>query len=216
MTSLGIDLTIDVGANRGQFGLEVRAAGYTGQILSIEPLAEPYRRLTQLAARDGRWVTVHSAVGMGTGSATINVAGNEGASSSILPMLDLHARSAPNARYVTVEHVRLETLDDLVQPHTGDSTGIFTKIDVQGFELQVLAGAKGTLSRSTMVQLEMSLLPLYETAPSYQEVLDFMARHGFALVGIEPGIASATGALLQADGLFANQTATRFLQANPL
>jgi hypothetical protein len=66
-----------------------------------------------------------------------------------------------------------------------------------------------------MVQLEMSLQPLYEAAPSYTEVLDFMAQHGFVLVGIHPGLASATGVLLQADGLFATRTATRWLQEDP-
>ena len=127
-------------------------------------------------------------------------------------MLDLHARSAPEARYVADERVEVATLDDLVQPQLSDAAAVFTKMDVQGYELQVLAGGEATLARSTLVQLEMSLLPLYETAPSYREILDFMAQHGFRLVGIEPGFASPTGALLQADGLFTTDAATRSLQ----
>ncbi len=55
MTLLGIDLVIDVGVNRGQFGLEIRRAGYGGRIVSIEPLIEPHRHLSRLAANDGRW-----------------------------------------------------------------------------------------------------------------------------------------------------------------
>ena len=58
-----------------------------------------------------------------------------------------------------------------------------------------------------LIQLEMSLLPLYESAPSYREILDAMERRGFRLVGIEPGFASPTGALLQADGLFTTNEA---------
>lgn len=215
MTSLGVDLVIDVGANRGQFGLEIRRAGYSGRIVSIEPLAAPYRQLSRLAARDDRWSVIRSAVGPRTSSATIHVAANGGASSSFLPMLDLHARSAPEARYVADERVEVATLDDLVQPQFGDPAAVFTKADVQGYELQVLAGGEATLRRSTLVQLEMSFLPLYETAPSYREILDFMAQHGFRLVGIEPGFASPTGALLQADGLFATDAATRSLQRVP-
>lgn len=211
-TSLGIDLVIDVRANRGQFGLEMRRAGYGGRIVSIEPLEAPYRQLSRLAARDERWAVIRSAVGPRTGSATIHVAANGGASSSFLPMLDLHARSAPEARYVADERVEVATLDDLVQPQLSDAAAVFTKMDVQGYELQVLAGGEATLARSTLVQLEMSLLPLYETAPSYREILDFMAQHGFRLVGIEPGFASPTGALLQADGLFTTDAATRSLQ----
>jgi FkbM family methyltransferase len=212
MTFLGIDLVIDVGANRGHFGLEIRRAGYGGRIVSIEPLATPYGQLSRLAAGDGRWTAIRSAVGPTPGSATIHVAANEGASSSFLPMLNLHARSAPEARYVADERVEVATLDDLVQAQCGDPAAVFTKIDVQGYELQVLAGGEATLARSTLVQLEMSLLPLYDTAPSYREILDFMAQHGFRLVGIEPGFASPTGALLQADGLFATDAATRSLE----
>jgi hypothetical protein len=127
-------------------------------------------------------------------------------------MLDLHSRAAPNARYVSDERVDVTTLDDLVQAHATGGASLFTKADVQGCELHVLAGGTATLARSTLVQLEMSLLPLYETAPSYREILDFMAQRGFRLVGIEPGFASPTGALLQADGLFAYEAATRLLQ----
>ncbi len=140
---------------------------------------------------------IRSAVGQRTGPATTRVAANGGASSSFLPVLDLHAHSVPKAQYVADEPIEVAILDDLVQPQLGNPAAVFTKADVQGYELQVLAGGEATLARSTLVQLEMSLLPLYETAPSYREILDFMAQHGFRLVGIRPGFASPTGALLQ-------------------
>jgi FkbM family methyltransferase len=213
MVSLGIDLVIDVGANRGQFGREIREAGYAGRIVSIEPLEAPFRRLSRLAARDERWAVIQSAVGPRAGSATMHVAANAGASSSMLPMLNLHTRAAPEARYVADETVEVATLDDLAQPHMRDESPVFVKIDVQGFELQVLAGGTATLARSALVQLEMSLLPLYESAPGFREVLEFMEQHGFHLVGLEPGIAAHSGLLLQADGLFAADEATQSLQA---
>lgn len=209
MTFLEIDLVIDVGANRGQFGLEIRRAGYTGRMVSIEPLAGACLDLARLTARDGRWSVIKSAVGPHAGSATIHVAANGGASSSFLPMLDLHARSAPGAVYVGDELVEVATLDELVRGRIHDTAVVFTKMDVQGYELQVIAGGEATLGRSALVQLEMSLLPLYESAPSYREILDAMEQRGFCLVGIEPGFASPTGALLQADGLFITDEAFR-------
>lgn len=212
MATLGIDLVIDVGANRGQFGLEIRRGGYAGRIVSIEPLAAPYGQLSRVASRDERWAAIRSAVGPRRGSATMHVAANNGASSSLLPMLDLHARAAPEARYVADEQVDVATLDDLVQPHLRDAGTVFTKLDVQGYELQVLEGGSATLGSSSLVQLEMSLLPLYETAPTYREVIHFMEQNGFQLVGLEPGVAAPTGVLLQADGLFAAHHAARSLQ----
>lgn len=213
MTALGIDLVIDIGANRGQFALEIRRAGYTGRILSIEPLDEPYRQLARLAARDDRWTAIRSAVGPHAGPATIHVAANRGASSSLLAMADLHARAAPEAQYVADQQVHMAILDDLVEPQLRTGNTLFTKVDVQGYELQVLEGGPATLGQSALVQLEMSLLPLYETAPSYRDVIQFMDVRGFQLVGLEPGFAAPSGVLLQADGLFAASHAARSLQA---
>jgi len=212
MTTLGIDLVVDVGANGGQFALEIRHAGYGGRIISVEPLAAPFRELSRLAAADQRWTAIQAAVGPRAGAATIHVAGNAGASSSFLPMLELHARAAPGARYVGEELVDVTTLDELTQAHIGGRDTILTKIDVQGYELQVLAGGPVTLGRSSLVQLEMSLLALYEGGPPFQEVLTFMGQHGFQLIGIEPGFADRTGILLQADGIFATEETVRSLQ----
>ncbi len=212
MRSLGIDIVIDVGANEGQFGIELRRAAYAGGIVSIEPLSGPFKKLSRLAAEDRQWTTIRSAVGPRAGSTTIHVAANGGASSSILPMLDLHAHAAPEAYYISEEKVEIATLDALVQPRLLREARVFTKLDVQGYELQVLAGGAATLTQSSLVQLEMSLLPLYETAPTYWEILEFMAHHGFRLVGIEPGLAAPTGLLLQVDGLFVSEDAMRSLE----
>lgn len=213
MAALGVDLVIDIGANRGQFGLEVRRGAYAGRVISIEPLAASYGHLSRLTERDERWTAIRSAVGPRRGSATMHVAANREASSSLLPMLELHARAAPVARVVGMERVQMATLDALVQPLLGEAQSVFTKVDVQGYELLVLEGGSATLSRSVLVQLEMSLFPLYESAPTYQDVIEFMKRRGYQLVGLEPGIASSTGLLLQADGLFARDEACRTLQS---
>jgi FkbM family methyltransferase len=212
MKALGIDQVIDVGANRGQFAIELRRAGYRGHIVSIEPLGEPFQSLFRLAAADDRWTVIRSAVGPNSGSATIHVAANGGASSSVLPMLDLHIRAAPEAQYVADETVDVATLDDLAEPHTTNGAALFTKVDVQGYELQVLGSGALTLARSTLVQLEMSLSPLYAMAPTHRDVLEFMGQRGFELVGIETGFADPSGLLLQVDGLFASGDATRSLR----
>ena len=203
LAALGIDLVIDVGANQGQFAFEIRGSGYAGQIISVEPLTAPFRRLSAFASRDGNWTVIQSAVGALPGSGYMHVAANRGASSSFLPMLELHARVAPQARIVTDEEVRIATIDALVRPYLTDRSAIFTKIDVQGYELEVLAGGSDILSQSPLVQLEMSLIPLYEGGCTYPDVLKFMGEQGFSLIGIEPGLSSATGVLLQADGIFA-------------
>jgi FkbM family methyltransferase len=212
MAALGVDLIVDVGANRGQFANEIRRSGYAGRIVSIEPLAEPYGQLAEAAARDGRWIAIRSAVGPSAGTATMHVAANAGASSSLLDMLELHARAAPEARFVAEERVDVQPLDELVDPHLQGAGAVFTKLDVQGYELHVLHSGPATLAASALIQVEMSLVRLYQDGPTYRDVVRFMDERGFELVGLEPGFAAPNGLLLQADGLFASDRAARSLQ----
>ncbi len=199
---LGIDLILDVGANAGQYGLELRGHGYAGRIVSFEPLHAAYADLSRTAARDPRWETREYGLGDFDGARPIHVAANS-ASSSLLDVLPLIDQAAPEARYVGTETVTIRRLDDVVAGLLPDTVKAYLKVDVQGAEGAVLAGGMDTLQRLSAVQLEMSLFPLYSGAPSYRELIDIMERQGFSLAGLEPGLADASdGRLLQVDGLF--------------
>src|SRR5207248_9804258 len=87
------------------------------------------------------------ALGDGEGQVSLNVARNGGASSSILPMLDTHIRAAPQATYAGTEVVRLRRLDELYTEYCCSTDRILLKIDVQGYEKQVLDGARRFLER---------------------------------------------------------------------
>ena len=76
-----IDLVIDVGANSGQYGGALRAAGYGGRILSFEPLAEAFATLSERCLDDPLWDCHCIAVGAGAGSAVLNVSRDLEASS---------------------------------------------------------------------------------------------------------------------------------------
>ena len=198
----GIDVVLDVGANEGQYAKEMRLAKYKGRIVSFEPMGGAFARLAAAARSDRAWQAVQLGLGDVDEQAEIQVAANS-ISSSLLPMLPAHAEAAVHAETVgstTVTIRRLdEVFDDYVQP--GEKT--YLKIDVQGYELHVLRGAEGILDRIEGLQMELSLLPLYEGAPLYREVIDWVADHGFSLMGIEPGFTHpVTGRLMQFDGVF--------------
>ena len=94
------DLVLDVGANRGQFAVELRSIGYRGKIVSFEPLSAEYESLINKASVDPLWqVSPRCAIGDRDGSIKINIAANSG-SSSVLPMLELHATAAPESIYI--------------------------------------------------------------------------------------------------------------------
>ncbi|BBZ69204.1 hypothetical protein MPRS_02970 [Mycobacterium paraseoulense] len=179
-------------------------AAYMGRIISFEPLSGPFALLERNSSKDPLWDCRRCALGEVDGTISINVAGNAGASSSVLPMLKSHQDAFPPANYVGTEEVPMHRLDtvanDLLQP----ADKLFLKIDVQGFEKQVIAGAQETVSdRCVGMQIELSLLPLYEGGMLIREALDVVYSLGFTLTGLLPGFTDPRdGRMLQADGIF--------------
>src|SRR4051812_28152839 len=55
----GISVILDVGANEGHFGWDMRELGYRGRIVSFEPMREAFGRLARAAASDTGWQAVH-------------------------------------------------------------------------------------------------------------------------------------------------------------
>jgi FkbM family methyltransferase len=193
----------DVGANIGQYGLSLRKCGFTGRIVSFEAIASVHARLSAVAATDRDWIVAPCcALGRAQGEARINRARNS-VSSSLLPMDDAHLEAAPDSRYIASETVRLERLDDIARPLLPQDARLLLKIDTQGYEEEVLAGADRVLKSVSAMQLELSVAPLYQGAPSLRRMLELCENLGFQLHGLIPGFYDEkSGRLLQMDGLF--------------
>lgn len=204
LRTLRIDLVLDVGANAGQFARSLRESGYPGRIVSFEPLQAAHRALLEASAADDRWtVAERAAMGDRTGEIDINVSGNS-VSSSALQMLDAHARSAPGSRYVGVERVALRRLDEIAAVHLAADSRVLLKIDTQGFEDRVLAGAAGLLPRVSAIQIELSLVPLYAGQKLLPDMLRLLHESGFSPWAMWPAFVDpATGRSLQIEAIFA-------------
>ena len=197
-----VDLVLDVGANVGQFGVELRRAGYHGKIVSFEPLSSAFQQLAIRAATDPAWIAHDFALSDRDATAVLNVAGNS-VSSSLLGMLATHSKSAPESVYVASERVTTRRLDGIIATLASSGASVYLKIDAQGAELKVLEGARESLSRIDTLELELSLVPLYEGGPLLPDMMALLAAKGYDLVGLEPGFSDArTGRLLQVDGIF--------------
>ena len=197
-----VDLVLDVGAAKGQYAIELRRHGYEGRIISFEPLDEPYAELEQHASNDPKWTAIQKAVGAQTENTAINIAGNSD-SSSILPMLNRHVEVAPHTAYVGTQDIEVRPLDQLALQDVQSAKNSILKIDTQGYERSVLDGAHEVLKLLRGVQIELSLVPLYEGVMPYVEAIERLENEGFVLQLIEPGFRdAATQQLLQADGIF--------------
>jgi FkbM family methyltransferase len=202
LTSHEITTVVDVGANTGQYATKLLEARYRGAILSVEPLRTPYEQLAAKAAKRPNWDAVRAAMSAEPGTLTVHIAGNS-QSSSVLPMLDLHASAAPKSQYIGTEEVPASTVDDLLGEWGIDPAACFLKIDVQGYESSVLDGAARTLPALAMVELELSLAPLYDGQALMPELMQRMADNGLVPWSLNPTFADArTGQLLQVDGVF--------------
>lgn len=202
----GVTTILDVGANTGQFGSTMFAAGWKRRLLSFEPLSAAHAQLVETAGRHLQWrVAPRTAVGALRGTAEINIAGNS-QSSSLLPMLDRHLSAAPTSGYIGTETIPVVPLDEALADAALDECYML-KMDVQGFETEVLRGAVATMPRIAVIYTEMSLQPLYAGEPDFTELSREIMALGYRCVGLQPGYADAANReMLQVDGVFVRNT----------
>lgn len=202
LTRFPPSVVLDVGANAGLYGHELRRIGYTGRIVSFEPLAPAYRELAGAAQADSAWETHPVALSRSAGEQTLHRAGNSW-SSSLHAMDARHLRAAPDAAYVGSETIRTETLDALFGAIVCPGERVWLKIDTQGHEDAVLAGAATSLPRIETVEIEMSLLPLYTGQMLFPELYALLAGAGFTCLDLQPNLLDPdTDELLSLDGIF--------------
>jgi FkbM family methyltransferase len=202
LSRFGVTVVLDVGANAGIYARELRSIGYRGRIVSFEPLSTAYAALSAYAAADPAWEAVNVALGAQPGEVVLNVAGNSW-SSSVRPMLDTHLAAAPESAYVGTQAARMETLDAVFDRYVRPGDRVWLKIDTQGHERDVLAGAAASLPRIATLQLEMSPVRLYEDEALFTEMYDWVVARGYACVHLEPGLIDpADERLLSLDGYF--------------
>ena len=200
VSSLDLDLVIDVGSNRGQFSLMSRIEHPTLQIHGFEPLPTEGRVYRNVFERDKK-VTLHEmALGETSGSAEIHLS-RRADSSSLLPIGDLQPKLFPNTDEIGTLKVRVATLDELDEVWSSARRALL-KLDVQGFELSVLKGAKRALKNCAFVYAECSEIPLYSGQALFPEVAEFLVGEGFKPVR-RANEQWVDGKLVQADHLFA-------------
>jgi FkbM family methyltransferase len=177
-----IELVLDVGANEGQFGRMLRKEGYQGRIQSFEPVASAFRVLSDAAHNDPNWDVHNFALGSVAGRATINVS-EFTPFSSMLRTTGAASKFDSKAMLKHTEEIEVRTLDE-VCPKIPERT--FLKIDTQGFEKEVLGGARAILPTLKGIFMELPIIQLYEGNWQFHEAIAFMARAGFVPAQIHP------------------------------
>jgi FkbM family methyltransferase len=197
---LPLATVVDVGANVGQFSLLVRALHPEARIEAFEPLPEAAARF-RLVFQGDDLVTLHEATVAPTqGTATMHVSASAD-SSSLLPISDRQSELFPGTEEVGTADVVAGPLDAYVARDRIAAPAML-KIDMEGFELEVLRGSGSLLAEFQYVYVEASFEALYEGQALISDVAAFLEGRGFVEAGRFNIAHTADGAPIQADFLF--------------
>lgn len=205
VNSYKIDLLLDVGANSGHYAQQMRSNGFDKKIISFEPLKSVFKQLELNSSKDPNWQVENYAVGNEDVTSYINVAANT-FSSSLLNMLPTHLESAPESEFVSKEEIEIKKLDSIIHNFSSPESRVMLKIDTQGYEKKVLEGASDSLNNIYILQLEMSIIPLYQDEMIFTEMISYLDSLNYQLFSLENGFTDLrSGRLLQVDGVFVNR-----------
>ena len=184
---LAINCVLDVGANQGQYGLLLRRIGYTGWILSFEPVSGNLKALEDVAQRRGPWRVFPYALGASESQLEINVA-EVGTLSSFLTGNEELQRKFPQNRMEKKESVAVRRLDDVIGACLAGivSPRIYLKMDTQGFDLEVVKGAEVVLRDVLALQTEVSFKGIYHQIPGFAQSIAELQARGFEVVDFLP------------------------------
>lgn len=191
---------VDVGANRGQFALVARRCFPQAWIHSFEPLSEPMRSYRRVLGNDPRIATYQVALGCMTGEATMHVPRNDD-SSSLLSVTTLQRQLHPGTTEESETKVRVGQLPDYIGTESLRSPALL-KIDVQGYEMEVLRGCHELIEFFSYVYVECAFVELYEGQALADEIVAWLREQHFNLRGIHNITFDHHGQAVDADFLF--------------
>ena len=186
---LDINCVLDVGANHGQYACMLREWGYRGDIVSFEPVPEVFESLQRTMAGDAHWRGHPWALGEADDELEIHVAKGDARASSFLRFNDDGpARWGDDHRVAHSTRVpvrRLAGVLDEVTRHL-PSKRLYLKLDTQGFDLRVVAGAGERMGEMLGLQTEIAAQHFYEGMVSFGDAFNRYHGLGYAITGMYP------------------------------
>jgi FkbM family methyltransferase len=182
---------IDIGAYVGEWTVLFKTLFPECRVLMVEAQDDKADHLRDVCDRFGDKVEYRLALLGATSGTTVNFVQMETGSSVFEERSD-YPRTTTTKTLITLDHLL-----------GSDARRVdFLKLDVQGYELEILRGASRALAEAQGVLMEVSLVPSNKGAPLIAEVLQFMADRDFRMVDFCSQIRRNDGVLWQTDLLF--------------
>jgi FkbM family methyltransferase len=195
------NVIIDIGAADGEISLLFSKAYPEAIIYAFEPIKSAFTILHQNVKENPHILPINKALGNTIGERIIHVSESIRSSSIFEIENDIkNTYLAEQLKYKSDEKINISRLDDEIPK---DIDVNIVKIDVQGYELEVLKGAELTLLRTKLVVLEMQNHNNYIDAPKYFVLDEYLRKSGFQLYDIVPSIRE-DNKLYEWDGIYIN------------
>jgi FkbM family methyltransferase len=191
----GFDVVVDVGGNVGQ-SVTLFSQLRPKLILSLEPVPAAFAELERVCRRTPNARCENIAIGATPGTVVMETAGATGQRSRVLAASESGALS-----------VKVDTLDAVAARHQIGVIDLI-KIDTEGYELQVLAGATGLLTerRVRFLVAECSFTPGDPHHAHFPALFDLLGGYGMSFLGLYD-LAHRDGRLEFCNALFAGTPA---------
>lgn len=182
-----VDCFFDVGANVGQYRDFLREhVDYNGLIISFEPDPENFAKLRDRSKIDNKWIVLDYALGKERRFLDFNIMKSSVFNSFLEPdNAKIQEFERDNSVIKTIK-IETKRLDELIKEikNNYEFKNVFLKIDTQGFDLEVLAGASGCINQIRGIQTEVSVLPIYKNMPAFDASLHAFRLNGFEVSGL--------------------------------
>ncbi|MBV8359561.1 MAG: FkbM family methyltransferase, partial [Deltaproteobacteria bacterium] len=201
LSGLNVATVVDVGANKGQFALLAMEVFPGATIYSFEPLNEPAARLRKMLA--GKVKLFETAIGPYQREGTIYVS-RRADSSSLLPIAK-QSQIFPGTELKEERVIPITPLSNLLS-RCDIKQPAMLKIDVQGYELEVLIGCDPLLFDFQYIYVECSFCELYQGQALAEDVILYLVDRNFRLSGVYNQVEDSSRRPVQADFLFTCDT----------
>lgn len=197
-----ITYVLDIGANTGQYAINISKILPQAKIISFEPILSCFKELV-INTKNINSISKNYALGEFNETQNINISAYS-PSSSLLNMATLHKTEFKGTDYVRTEQISIKRLDDVFSEL--EITGNFTiKIDVQGFEDKVIKGGLETILKADSILIETCFEELYEGQYLFDDLYSLLKNNGFIYKGnYNQFYNKDNGKILYADSFFIN------------
>lgn len=190
------EYVIDIGAYTGEWTLMTRQIFPTSKILMIEPQISCRERLSNIVNESNNNTYYSNSLLGAIDNRTVDF--NESANASSIYEMNSDVTSYKQSKV-------LVTLDTVLLSYPAFIKSKLIKLDVQGYEIEILKGSSSVLKNTEFILMEVSLIDIYKNSPLIYDVFLFMQKSGYYVYDFCSQIRLPDFTLWQVDILFIHE-----------